>query len=121
MIRKSRECVVNIPTADMAKTVVDIGNTTGRKIDKFETFKLTRIPGERVRAPLIGECHANLECKLVDTKLIRKYSMFVFEVVKAHAAKTPRTPKMLHYTGDGIFIRSGPTTNLAKRFRPELL
>jgi flavin reductase (DIM6/NTAB) family NADH-FMN oxidoreductase RutF len=121
MIRKSKECVINIPTADMARTVVGIGNTTGAEIDKFAEFKLTRVRGERVKAPLIGECHANLECRLADTSLVRKYSLFVFQVVKAQAARTPRTPKMLHYTGEGIFIKSGPSVNLAKRFKPSML
>ena len=121
LIRKSRECVINIPTADMAKTVVDIGNTTGAEIDKFEKFGLTKLPGERVKAPLIGECFANFECKLADASLIRKYSLFVFEVVKAHAPKSPRLPKMLHYTGDGIFLTSGQSLNLSRRFKPHVL
>ncbi len=43
VIRRSRECVINVPTADMAGTVVDIGNTSGADIDKFETFGLTRV------------------------------------------------------------------------------
>jgi flavin reductase (DIM6/NTAB) family NADH-FMN oxidoreductase RutF len=74
-----------------------------------------------VKAPLIAECFANFECKLIDTSQIRKYSLFVFQVVKAHAATSPRTPKMLHYTGDGVFITSGPTVNLKKNFRPDRL
>jgi len=36
MIRKSRECVINVPTVDLAPTVVRIGNTSGAKVDKFE-------------------------------------------------------------------------------------
>ena len=121
MIRKSRECVINIPTADMAKTVVDIGNTSGADIDKFKKFKLTPVKAAKVKAPTISECFANFECKLVDTTLIRKYSLFVFEVVKAHAPKSPRVPKMLHYTGEGIFLTSGRSLNLARRFKPEIL
>jgi flavin reductase (DIM6/NTAB) family NADH-FMN oxidoreductase RutF len=121
MIRKSRECVINIPAADMAKTVVGIGNTSGAGIDKFAEFGLTALPGERVQAPLIGECFANLECRLADTGLIGKYSLFVFEVVKAHAPKSPRLPDLLHYSGDGIFAVSDRTTNLRKRFKPDML
>ncbi len=121
LIRKSRQCVINVPTSTMADTVVGIGNTSGRDIDKFQHFNLTATKAENVDVPMIGECHANLECRLVDGTLIRTYSVFVFEVVKAHAPKTPRTPKMLHYTGDGVFITSGPTRNLRKKFRPEKL
>lgn len=121
LIRKSRQCVINIPTAEMAAKVVGVGNSSGRETDKFEAFKLTPVEADIVSAPMIGECHANLECRLVDSKLIRTYSLFIFEVVKAHARKTPRTPKMLHYTGDGIFITSGRTVNYRKSFKPGML
>lgn len=121
MIRKSRECVINVPTSDMAEAVVGIGNTTGTDIDKFETFDLTPQPAERVKSPLIGECFANLECRLADTSLINRYSLFVFEVIKAHAPKSPRLPQFLHYTGDGIFAVSDRTANLKKRFKHDML
>ncbi len=121
MIRKSKECVINIPTVDMAKTVVDIGNCSGSDVDKFEKFKLTPLPSKKVKAPLIKECYANLECKLVDTSLIKKYSLFIFEVVKAHAPLKPKYPKTIHYRGDGQFMVAGESLNLKKRFKPEML
>src|SRR6185436_3591116 len=68
MIRKSRECVINVPTVDLATTVVRIGNTSGAKVDKFERFGLTAVRGREVKAPLIDECHANFECRLVDSR-----------------------------------------------------
>lgn len=122
MIRKSRECVINVPTVDLAAKVVDIGNSSGRDIDKFAKFKLTPSRGERVHAPLIKECYANFECKLVDTSLINKYSLFVLEVVRAHVASSPKDPHTLHYRGDGQFMISGPTLRkYRKRFKPEYL
>ena len=121
MIRKSRECAINIPAADMAKTVVGIGNTTGAKIDKFAEFGLTRVEAEEVEAPLIGECHASLECRLTDTAPIRKYGLFVFEVVRLHAPKRPRLPRMIHYSGEGIFAVSDRSLNLRRHFRPGML
>ena len=36
-----------------------------------------------MRAPLIEECYAILECKVVDTKLSTKYNLFICEVLKA--------------------------------------
>ncbi len=122
MIRRSRECVINVPTADMAKTVVAIGNTSGADIDKFAKFKLTAKEGTKVDAPLIAECYANFECRVVDTSLVRKYSLFVLEVVKAHVARTPRFPRTIHYRGDGLFMVAGPTTaRWRKGFKPEML
>jgi flavin reductase (DIM6/NTAB) family NADH-FMN oxidoreductase RutF len=107
MIRQSRECVINVPTVDLAEAVVRIGNSSGRDLDKFAAFGLTAVPGTRVKAPLIRECFASFECK---------------PVVKAHVATTPRYPRTLHYRGDGVFMFSGPNTRRYRRlFRPEML
>jgi flavin reductase (DIM6/NTAB) family NADH-FMN oxidoreductase RutF len=113
--------VINIPTLDMAKTVVAIGNSSGRDIDKFDTFGLTALRASKVQAPLIGECYANLECRLHDSRLIKKYSLFVWEVVKAHAATRPKNPKTIHYQGDGQFMIAGGQLNLRRKFKPEML
>jgi flavin reductase (DIM6/NTAB) family NADH-FMN oxidoreductase RutF len=109
MIRRSGECVINVPSVKLAPAVVGIGNTSGRDVDKFARFKLTASRGEKVGAPLIDECHASFECRLFDASLIRKYSLFVLEVVKAHVAASPRFPDTLHYRGDGLFMVSGRT------------
>jgi flavin reductase (DIM6/NTAB) family NADH-FMN oxidoreductase RutF len=51
MIRRSRQCVINIPTIDLAHKVIKIGNTDGDKIDKFTKFHLTPTPATKVKAP----------------------------------------------------------------------
>ena len=117
MIRKSRECVINVPSVALATTVVRIGNTSGARIDKFARFGLTPAPAGKVKAPLIDECHANFECRLADSRLIDRYSLFVFEVVKAHVATTPKFPKTVHYRGDGVFMIAGKSVSYRKRFK----
>ena len=42
LLKKSKQCVINIPTVDMIKTAVDIGSCTGVKVDKFKKFGLTK-------------------------------------------------------------------------------
>jgi flavin reductase (DIM6/NTAB) family NADH-FMN oxidoreductase RutF len=122
LVRKSRECVINVPTADMATKVVGIGNCSGRDTDKFAKFGLTPLKGAKVMAPLISECYANFECRLHDASLINKYSLFVWEVVKAHVAQSPPYPRTLHYRGDGEFMISGTNTSRYRRlFKPEML
>lgn len=122
MIFKSKECVFNIPTVEIASKVVGIGNCSGRDTDKFAKFQLTALAADKVKAPLIKECFANFECKLVDSSQIKKYSLFILQVVKAHVAIAPKYPKTIHYRGDGLFMISGPTTNkYRKLFRPENL
>lgn len=121
LIRKSKQCVINLPTVELAKTAVLIGNTTGSDIDKFATFNLTAERATRVCAPLIKECYANFECQLVDASLIKKYSLFVFEVVKAHVAIRPVNPTTIHYRGNGQFMVSGKSLNLRRYFRADML
>lgn len=117
MIRRSRQCVINVPTVDLANQVVGIGTTSGGSVDKFEKFGLTADEAEEVEAPLIRECYANFECRLHDSALIRGYSLFVWEVVKAHVAVSPKRPQTMHYRGDGEFMIAGRTLNLGHAFR----
>ncbi len=121
MIRESGECVINLPTTALTDTVVGIGNTSGGDIDKFAHFGLTAQEADEVDAPLIGECHASFECRLHDDALVAKYNFFIFEVVKAHVAASPKHPETLHYTGDGLFMVSGKTISRRSQFRPEML
>jgi flavin reductase (DIM6/NTAB) family NADH-FMN oxidoreductase RutF len=121
MVRDSGECVINIPSSALAEEIVGIGKCSGAWIDKFETFKLTTEPASMVKAPLIRECFANLECRLVDDSLVEKYSFFVFEVVKAHVATTPEYPETLHYMGDGTFMVSGKVIEQHPKFSAGIL
>jgi flavin reductase (DIM6/NTAB) family NADH-FMN oxidoreductase RutF len=121
MIRRSGECVINLPTQPLTDTVVQIGNSSGADIDKFAQYGLTAIDAERVKAPLIGECHASFECRIHDRSLVGKYDFFILEVVKAHAAKSPRHPKTIHYTGDGVFLEAGKAFSRRSLFRRALL
>ena len=120
LVRRSKQCVINVPTVDLIDAVIGIGNTHASsrdKADKFERFGLTAVPATKVRAPLIAECYASFECKLIDTSLINKYSLFVFEVVKAHVAASPKYPKTIHYRGDGVFMVSGQSVSYKRRFK----
>lgn len=121
MIRDSGECVINLPTTALTDIVVGIGNTSGNEIDKFDQFGLTAETATKVGAPLIGECHANFECRLTDDQFVERYSFFIFEVVKAHVAASPKHPETLHYTGDGVFMVSGKIISRRSKFKPEML
>ncbi|HEV7610204.1 MAG TPA: flavin reductase family protein [Steroidobacteraceae bacterium] len=121
MIRKSRECVINVPTVDLVDKVVAVGNTTGAKLDKFEKIGLTPVAAEKVTAPLIKECYANFECRLADARMISRYGFFVWEVVKAHVAKSPKNPRTIHYRGQGQFMVAGRSISLRKKFKRQNL
>jgi flavin reductase (DIM6/NTAB) family NADH-FMN oxidoreductase RutF len=105
--RRSRQCVINLPTVDLIDTVVTIGNCHGNEVDKFAQFGLTARRATKVKAPLIAECYANFECRLHEDRMIRSYGLFIWEVVKAHVAVSPKRPQTIHYRGDGEFMLSG--------------
>jgi flavin reductase (DIM6/NTAB) family NADH-FMN oxidoreductase RutF len=105
--RENRESVINLPTTALTDTVLRVGNTTGAEIDKFDHFGLTAQKADRVMAPLIVECHADFECRLADDALVHKYNFFIFEVLKAHVAKSREHPETRYYKGDGVFMVLG--------------
>jgi flavin reductase (DIM6/NTAB) family NADH-FMN oxidoreductase RutF len=121
LIRRSKGCVINLPTTALTDQMVGVGNTSGAEIDKFEKFKLTPQKAQEVNAPPIAECHAHFECRLADGSLISKYNFFIFEIMNAHVAASPKHPQTLHYTGDGVFMIAGKVISRRSQFRPGML
>lgn len=104
-LRETRECVIAIPPVDMLDQVVGIGTCTGADTDKFARFKLTAVPGKFVKAPLIRQCLANVECKVVD--IVRKHNIVVLEGVAAYVDSARKEKRTVHAVGDGTFIVDG--------------
>lgn len=111
-LRATRECAINIPTRELAKQVVAIGNASGRRVDKFAKFGLTPVAAGEVAAPLIDECYASLECRVADTRLVNRYNFFVLEIVKAWVDTAVKQPQTLHHRGEGVFAVAGETLRL---------
>jgi flavin reductase (DIM6/NTAB) family NADH-FMN oxidoreductase RutF len=112
VLRATGECVLNVPTAELAKQVVACGNASGQSVDKFKTFGLTPVAAALVKAPLIAECYANLECRLVDRKLVTQYNFFILEVVQAWVDPRQKRPRTIHHQGEGVFQVPGRTIRL---------
>lgn len=121
LIRKSDECVINLPTADMIDPVVAIGNCSGADEDKFARLDIATVDATEVEAPLLIDCFGHFECRIVDDALVDRYNFFILEVVKAQIARRPKQPPTLHYTGDGVFLQSGKVVSRRADFRPALL
>jgi flavin reductase (DIM6/NTAB) family NADH-FMN oxidoreductase RutF len=95
--------------------VVDIGNCSGQDVDKFKTSELTPVHGEYVKAPLVAECLANIECHVMDDSLVDKYGLFILEGVKAWIDPDRKERRTIHANGDGTFVVDGRTLNFSKR------
>jgi len=108
-LQKTKECVISIPTVDMLDTVVGIGTCSGVDTDKFSKFKLTAVKAKKIKAPLIKECLANIECKVID--IVKKHNIIILQAVAAYVDTTHKEKRTLHAVGDGTFIVDGRKLN----------
>ena len=114
-LRAMKECVIAVPALEMARKVLGIGNCSGRDVDKFKRFGLAPVPAQCVAPPLVAECFANLECKVVDTRLVNTFNIFILEVVKAWTDPAQKHPKTIHHHGYGRFCVDGEMIKLKSR------
>jgi len=117
-LRKNRECAIAIPTVDMLDKVVGIGTCSGTDTDKFAKFKLTPVQGKVVRSPLIKECLANIECKVID--IVKKHNIVVLEGVAAYVDTARKEKRTVHAVGDGTFIVDGRRIDRRKMMASKL-
>jgi flavin reductase (DIM6/NTAB) family NADH-FMN oxidoreductase RutF len=106
---KTRECVLALPTVDLARTVVEIGTCSGADTDKFEKFGLTARNAKLVEAPLIEECLAHVECRVAEH--LKKHNLFVLDAVHAWVNDRRKERRTIHARGDGTFLVDGRTIN----------
>jgi len=115
---KTKECVIAIPTVDISRTVVKVGTCSGSDTDKFKKFGLTPLKAKLVKAPLIKECYANIECRVTDH--IKKHNIFVLDAVCAWIDNGRKERRTIHAKGDGTFVVDGHTINYRKLMLPKL-
>jgi flavin reductase (DIM6/NTAB) family NADH-FMN oxidoreductase RutF len=115
---KTKECVIAIPTVDISRKVVEIGMCSGSDTDKFRKFELTPLKGKSVHAPLIKECIANIECRVVDH--IKKHNIIIIEAVHAWIDPRRKERRTIHANGDGTFVVDGRTINYRNLMLPKL-
>lgn len=115
LLEDSGECVIGIPTVEIADKVAGCGNTSGADTDKFARFSLSALPSSLITPPLIGECYANLECRVTDTGMVDRYGMFVLEVVKAWIDPRIDDPRTIHHLGRGNFMVAGERIRLKSK------
>jgi len=117
-LRQTRECVIAIPTVDLIDQVVGVGMCSGADTDKFTTFGFTPEKGRQVRAPLIRDCLANIECRVVD--IVERHNIVVLEAVAAWFDDAREERRMLHAVGDGTFVVDGETLDRREMMRSKL-
>ena len=81
MLQNSREFVLHLPPASLAKKVDYCGIYTGAKVDKFEKCGFTLLPSDEVAAPTIAECPVALECRVKTVLPMGSHDVFIAEIV----------------------------------------
>ncbi len=114
-LRETGECVIAVPPASMAERVVEIGNCSGRDVDKFARFHLDNKPAKQVAAPLLTGCIANIECRVIDDSLVERFNLFVLEAVHAWVDPAQRQAATLHHRGWGEFALDGEIIRIKSR------
>ncbi len=122
-LRKSRECVIAIPTVDLVDQVVGVGTCSGADLhqcatDKFEKFGLTPVAAKHVTPPLIRECLANIECKVTD--VVSKHNIVVLEAVAAYFDSSRKEKRTIHAVGDGTFVVDGRKLDRRRMMRAKI-
>lgn len=117
-LMKTRECVLAVPAVDLMEKVVDIGMCSGTDTDKFKKFELTAKKAQEVKAPLIAECLANIECRVTD--YVEKHNIIVLSAVKAWMDPARKERRTFHANGDGTFTVDGKTINLRSRMEAKI-
>ena len=114
-LRNTGECVIAVPGLDLAETVVDIGNCSGADVEKFERFGLETRPAEQVSAPLLEYCLANIECVVIDDRLLDPYNLFILEAKRIWLNESRTERRTLHHRGDGTFAFDNGTLDVNHR------
>lgn len=85
MIQETGEFVINLTTRELAYATDYCGVKSGKDVDKFKELKLTAIPADYVKAPMIEESPVNIECKVRQVLELGSHDMFIAEVLAVHA------------------------------------
>ncbi len=99
-------------TRDLAKQLVDVRNCSGRMVDKLVKFGLVAIKDSQMKAPMIAEYHASLECRVTDTRRVNRYnfSSSSWRCLRRGIDTAVRKLQTLHRRGNGVFAVADAAT-----------
>ncbi len=83
LIKKYGEFGVNFLPFELSEKIYRVGDVSGRDLDKFSEFNLTKFRGKYIKAPLIEESLSAFECKVVKEVETGDHTLFIGEVLQA--------------------------------------
>ncbi len=118
LVEASGEFALSVPCRALADAVLAAGSMSGRDGDKFARSGFETFAATRIGAPLIRDCVAWLECRVIPEPVNQqRYDLFIAEVLAAwadpevfsggrwHFPDAGR--KTIHYQAGGTFFATG--------------
>jgi flavin reductase (DIM6/NTAB) family NADH-FMN oxidoreductase RutF len=87
LIAATGEFIVNMASYEIAEQTLYCGRVSGRDVEKFSATGLNAAPAQRVRPPIIEECLAHVECRVVKEVQAGDHNLFIGEVLAAYATR----------------------------------
>ncbi len=117
LIDESGEFGLQIPKRRLAEQTVAVGQASGRDGDKFHRFSLETFASKHISAPLLKNCVAWMECKVIPDAS-QRYDLFIAEVVACYVDSSvfhdndwdfgvDPLERTMHYISSGEFFASG--------------
>lgn len=88
-LRRAREFVLSLPSAEMKHDALFHGTKSGREMDKLSECGTKTQPATKVDSVLLADAVANFECKLESEHETGDHIIFVGRVVAAHVHQDP--------------------------------
>jgi flavin reductase (DIM6/NTAB) family NADH-FMN oxidoreductase RutF len=85
LIEATGEFIVNVPLKELKQAIYYCGFHSGHTMDKFKETGLTPQPARKVKAPVILECVAHMECIVRQQIETGDKILFVGEVIESYA------------------------------------
>lgn len=94
---------INLPCVRQIEMVKKVGSISGRDLsntDKFAEYGIETFAAQQISAPLVKDCVAWLECKIISEPHNQStYDLFIAEVVAAHADARVFSDGHWHFDG----------------------
>ncbi|MGM9632435.1 MAG: flavin reductase family protein [Eubacteriales bacterium] len=81
IIKEKGEFIINLTPASLVKEADFCGIYTGKKVNKFDRCKFTKIKGTQVDCPMIEQSPLNIECRVTDVVPLGSHDMFVADIL----------------------------------------
>ena len=81
-IEETKEFVINLPTSELARSIMASAQPWRKNLDKIKESWLTTSESKKVKPPRIRECIAWIECKLEWVKPSGDHNIVVGKVVQ---------------------------------------